>query len=87
MNQYPSAALDRLDYDFDDHAVVGPGERLVLTHREVLGLVQSALEEAGEADAAIIAIKRRVFEAVSKGHLADALRIAIAGTKGQAVRS
>lgn len=52
---------------------------LSLSHKEVLAIVQSALDELGQPDPALLTVKRRVFEDVVEGRLVQALRTAIVG--------
>jgi hypothetical protein len=79
MTDYRPPVSSQLAYDFDGAPPIEPGRALYLSHKDVLGLVQSALEELGSRDPALIALKRAVFEEVVDGRLAEALRTAIVG--------
>lgn len=71
--------LTRLDYDFNGARLDRLEAYLTLSRKDVLGIVQSSFEELGPFDAAILDIKRRVFDEVAEGNLALALRSAIVG--------
>jgi hypothetical protein len=79
MADYRSPISCQLAYDFENAPIIPPGQCLSLSHKEVLAIVQSALDELGPPDAARLTLKRRVFEEVAEGRLAQALRTAILG--------
>ena len=76
---YGKASLTRLGFEFEDPAVCEGEDCLTLSHKDVLGIVQSAYDELGADDPELIAIKHHVLIEVSEGRLAHALRAAIVG--------
>lgn len=79
MADYRSPTSCQLAYDFEHAPITPPGKCLSLSHKDVLAIVQSALDELGQPDPALLALKRQVFDEVVEGRLVQALRTAIVG--------
>ena len=77
--EYGKPAITPLGFDFDNARVLDAQAHISLSRTDVLGIVQSALDEIGPASEDIVALKREVLNAVAEGRLADALRTAILG--------
>jgi hypothetical protein len=75
--QYRKPSLGAIGFDFEAARLAQSETCLALTHKDVLGIVQSALDELGPQSPELIAIKREVFAEVVNGKLAHALRTAI----------
>lgn len=75
--KYDKPSVRAIGFDFEAARIAQSETCLTLTHKDVLGIVQSALDELGPHSPELIAIKREVFAEVADGKLAHALRIAI----------
>jgi hypothetical protein len=78
-DDYRKSALSRLDFDFEGSHLARHDAYLTLSRKDVLGIVQSALDELGWDETDVTAVKKQVFEEVADGALAQALRTAIIG--------
>jgi hypothetical protein len=76
---YGKANLTRLGFDFESSILARAEAYLTLSRKDVLGIVQSAFDELGADDPALVATKRDVLTEVSEGKLAHAVRTAIVG--------
>lgn len=77
--RYGNVGVAPLSFDYEASWQSGALAHLVLSPKDVLGIVQSALDDLATAEPELIAVKRDVLEAVSEGKLAEALRTAIVG--------
>ncbi|MCZ8370242.1 MAG: hypothetical protein O9293_09805 [Porphyrobacter sp.] len=77
--EYCKPVIDSLAFDFDDVRLAPHQNSIALSGKDVLGIVQSALDELGAPTEEVIAVKREVLGQVSEGKLAQALRTAIVG--------
>ncbi len=76
---YGKPAVLPLAFDFDNARLAEGQTHLPVSGMDVLGIVQSAFEELGAANEALIAVKREVLAEVSERKIAHALRTAIVG--------
>jgi hypothetical protein len=76
---YRQPSVSEIGFDLDAAQLAHSEKCLMLSHQDVLGIVQSALRELGPQSPELIAIKRDVLAEVADGKLANALRTAIIG--------
>lgn len=77
--EYHKPSVRPVGFDFEAARLAQSEVYLTLTPKDVLGIVQSALNELGPQSPESIAIKHEVFAEVADGKLAHALRTAIVG--------
>jgi hypothetical protein len=78
-SDYGRGSLKRLEFDFEKSVLSRAEAHLILSRKDVLGIVQSAYDELGADDPELVAIKREVLAEVGDGKVAHALRTAIVG--------
>ena len=78
-DDYGKPAITPITFDFDKARLEPDAASIMLSRKDVLGIVQSAFEELGPASERLIAVKREVLAEVADGRPADALRAAIVG--------
>lgn len=77
--EYGKPVVRPIRFDFDVAPLVQAEAYMTLSRKDVLGIVQSAYDELGSQNPALVAIKRDVLSEVSEGKLAKALHTAILG--------
>ena len=77
--EYDTPKLQPIAFDFDAAPPIPANAVLSLSHKDVLGIVHSALDALDSEDRALNAVRRSVLEHVAAGKLAEALREAIIG--------
>jgi len=80
---YTRPRLVPLDHPHSDAVLARAEAYLTLSRKDVLGIVQSAFNELGPNDPALVAVKRQVLDEVAEGRLGHALRTAIIGAGGR----
>lgn len=78
-DEYGKPAVVPLGFDFENSCLTNAETSLSLSGKDVLGIVQSALDDLGPMSERIVSVKRDVMAEVSEGKLAHALRTAIVG--------
>jgi|GEM_PF-2790175 len=76
---YGRPAVLPITFQFEDAQLATTETHIILSRKDVLGIVQAAFDELGLQSPELIAIKREVLEEVAEGKLAHALRTAIVG--------
>lgn len=78
--EYQSPGILPLHYDFAAAPQLDRTDAfMTLSRKDVLGIVQSALDEIAPQHPELTAVKREVLQEVADGRLAHALRSAIVG--------
>jgi hypothetical protein len=77
--EYGKPTLAPIWFDFDNARLAPTEACMALSRTDVLGIVQSALDEFGPATERLVEVKREVLNEVAEGKLAHALRTAIVG--------